>query len=65
MNATVLEVLIEVLLGLLITELDVRGNRRGCPRTLKRVPSRSGFSLFGCHRAVYLREREREREKTK
>ena len=65
MNATVLEVLIEVLFGLLITELDVRGNRRGCPRTLKRVPSRSGFSLFGCHRAVYLREREREREKTK
>ena len=66
MNATFVEVLKEVRFGLLITEPDVERNgriRRGSPRTLKRIPNRSGFALFRCHSAVYLRERERERKK--
>ena len=68
MNATFVEVLKEVRFGLLITEPDVERNgriRRGSPRTLKRIPNRSGFALFRCHSAVYLREREREKKKKK
>ena len=64
MNATFLEVLQEVLLGFLITKPNVEGDgriRRRRPRTLKRIPSRSGFGCFGCHGTVYPRERERER----
>ena len=30
---------------------------------MKRVSSQNGFTLFGCHDAVYPRERERERER--
>ena len=30
---------------------------------MKRVPSWSGFALFGCHCVFYLRERGRERER--
>ena len=32
-------------------------------KTLKRIPSRSGFTHFRCHSIVYPRERERERER--
>ena len=64
MNAMFLKVLKEVLLGLPITEPNVkRGNgriRRRRPGT-KRVPSRSGFR-FRCH-AQSIRERERERSR--
>ena len=62
MNATFLKVLQEVLSGLLIMELNVkRGDmiRRRRPGT-KRISSQSGFTHFGCHGVVYLRERERE-----
>ena len=56
------EVLREVLMGLLITELDVKRSRirRRCPR-MKRVPRQSGFMLW-CH-AQTIRKRERERER--
>ena len=64
MNAASLEVLEEVLLSLLIKEPDVKRGKRirrsRWPRTTKRVLSRNGFA-FGCHNAVYLREREREK----
>ena len=66
MNATFLEVLREVLPGLLITEPNVEGDkriRRRRPETLKRISSQSGFMRFRYHSAVYPREREREREK--
>ena len=59
-DATFLKVLKEVLLGLPITELNVkRGNERIRRRRLetKRVPSWSGFALR-CH-AQSIRERER------
>ena len=62
MNATFLKVLQEVLSGLLIMELNVkRGDmiRRRRPGA-KRISSQSGFTHFGCHGVVYLRERERE-----
>ena len=66
MNATFLEVLREVLSGLLITKPNVEGSKRirgrRWPRTLKRIPSRHGFTHFGCHSTIYLRERECERE---
>ena len=65
MNATFLEVHQKVLSSLLITKPNMkRGNRirgRRRPET-KRILSQSGFTHFGCHSAVYLRERERERE---
>ena len=52
-----LEVLKEVLLGLLIMESNMKGKiRRRRPRTLKRIPSLNGFALF---------KRERERNRTK
>ena len=61
MNAMFLKFFKEVLLGLPITEPNMkRGNgriRRGRPKT-KRVPSQSGFALR-CH-AQSIRERERE-----
>ena len=62
MNTMVGEVLREVLMGLLITELDVKRSRirRRCPR-MKRVPRQSGFMLW-CH-AQTIRKRERERER--
>ena len=63
MNTTFLKVLQKVLLGLLITEPNVERRdriRRRRPRT-KTIPSRSGFTRFGCHDTVYPRERERER----
>ena len=66
MNAMFLKVLQEVLSGFLITEPNVeRRNRikRRRPGT-RRIPSWSGFTCFGCHSTVYLRERERERENT-
>ena len=49
-------------MGLLITELDIRGSRIGrrC-LGMKRVPRWSGFALR-CH-AQTMRERERERER--
>ena len=64
MNTMVGEVLQEVLMGLLITEPDVKRSRirRRCPR-MKRVPRQSGFMLW-CH-AQTIREREREREGNK
>ena len=58
-------VLREVFSSLLITEPNVEGDvriRRRRLRTLKRIPSRSGFTRFRCHSIVYPRERERERE---
>ena len=62
-----LEFLKEVCLGLLIMESNMRGyernRRRRRPETLKRVSSRSRFALFGCHNAVYPRERERENKR--
>ena len=57
MNATFLEVLQEVLSGILITEPNVKGDGRIKGRrlgTLKRISSRSGFTRFGCHGPVYL-----------
>ena len=62
MNTMVGEVLREVLMGLLITELDVKRSRirRRSPR-MKRVPRQSGFMLW-CH-AQTIRKRERERER--
>ena len=66
MNATFLEVLQEVLSGLLIMELNVEGRngiRGRKPGILKRIPSQSGFTHFGCYSVVYPRERERERER--
>ena len=66
MNATFLEVLREVLPGLLITEPNVEGDkriRRRRPKTLKRISSQSGFVHFRYHSTVYSRERERERER--
>ena len=63
MNATFLKVLQEVLSGLLIIEPNMERRvmiKRRRPET-KRVPSQSGFMCFGCHSAVYPRERERER----
>ena len=64
MNATFLEVLQEVLSGLLIPEPNVEGglgeSEKRKPGTLKRIPSQSGFAHFGCHGAVYPRERKRE-----
>ena len=65
MNTTFLKVLQEVLLGLPITETNMkRGDniKRRRPG-IKRVPSRSGLMRFGCHYTVYSRERERERER--
>ena len=65
MNATFLRVLQEVLSGLLITEPNVKRRnriRRRGPGT-KRISSRSGFTCFGYHSAIYERERERERER--
>ena len=56
MNATFLEVLQEVLSGLLIMEPNVEGRdeiRGRRPRTLKRILSWSGFTHFGCYSAVY------------
>ena len=63
MNNTSLKVLREVFLGLLIMKSNVkRGkSRRKRPRTRKKVLSQSRFVLFGCHSAIYPRERERER----
>ena len=65
MNATFLEVIQEVLSGLLITKSNVEGSKRirgrRWPRTLKRIPSRHGFTRFGCHSAIYPREWERDR----
>ena len=63
MNATFLKVLQEVLSGLLIIEPNMERRvmiKRRRPET-KRVPSQSGFMCFGCHSAVYPREREREK----
>ena len=63
MNATFLKVLQEVLSGLLIIEPNMERRvmiRRRRPET-KRVLSQSGFMCFGCHSAVYPREREREK----
>ena len=57
------KVLKEALLGLLITEPNMKGKiRRRRLKTLKRILSWSGFALFRCHSVVYLKERERERE---
>ena len=59
----VYKVLQKVLLGLPITEMNMKKGDRiksRRPRT-KRVPSLSGFMRFGCH-AQSIRERERERE---
>ena len=65
MNATFLKVLTKVRLGLFITELNIKGKiRRRRPKTLKRILSRSGFTLFRCYSAIYERERERERERS-
>ena len=63
MNATFLKVLKVVLLGLPITEPNVKRGCRKISRRLgtKRVSSRSRFALR-CH-AKSIREREREREK--
>jgi len=61
MNATFLKVLKEVLLGLPITEPNVKsgnGIRRRKPGT-KSVLNRSGFAL-GCH-AQSIQEREKEK----
>ena len=62
MNASFLEVLREVLSSLLITKLNVEGSKRirgrRWPRTLKRIPSRHGFTRFRCYSAIYSRERE-------
>ena len=66
MNATFLEVLREVLSGLLIMEPNVKkrdGIKRRRTRTLKRIPAQSGFMRFRCHSTVYVKERERERER--
>ena len=67
MNATFLEVLREVLSGLLIMEPNVKkrdGIKRRRTGTLKRIPAHSGFMRFGCHRTFYVKEREkRERER--
>ena len=67
MNATFLEVIREVLSGLLITKPNVEGSKRirgrRWPRTLKRIPSRHGFTRFGIHSAIYPRKRERMRER--
>ena len=64
MNNTSLKVLREVLSGLLIMKSNVkRGkSRRKRPRTRKKVLSQSRFVLFGCHSAIYPRERERGQE---
>ena len=61
MNATFLKVLQEVLSGLLIIEPNMERRVMIKRRRLetKRVPSQSGFMCFGCHSAVYPRERER------
>ena len=64
MNTTFRKVLQKVLIGLLITEPNVkRGNKRIKRRCLemKRVLRRSRFA-FRCH-AQSMRERERERER--
>ena len=64
MNAMFLEVLQEVLSGLLIMEPNMEGRKRirgRRPRTLKRILILCGFTCFRCQIAVYLRERERER----
>ena len=66
MNATFLEVLQEVLSGLLIMEPNVKkrdGIKRRRTRTLKRIPAQSGFMRFRCHSTVYVKERERERKR--
>ena len=64
MNTTFLKFLQEVLLGLLITEPNVKRRDRIKRRRLgtKRIPSWSGFMRFGCHSVVYLRERKRDRQ---
>ena len=67
MNATFLKVLQEVLSGLLIIEPNMERRvmiRRRRPET-KRVLSQSGFMCFGCHSAIYPRERERDNPNTK
>ena len=65
MNTLSRKVLWEVLLGIFITEPDMRRSRirgRWCPRT-KRVLGRNGFT-FWCHRHYWCTQKERGKKKT-